>query len=69
MQPTRPPKSGCGSCRKSPTRRPRLTKSRYGSGLTQPGEYGLFTILREYSANKDESYLSDSARRMIGALA
>lgn len=37
-------------------------------GLTQPGEYALFTILREYSANKDESYLSDSARRMIAHL-
>lgn len=37
-------------------------------GLTQPGEYDLFTILREYSANKDEVYLSDCARRMIAHL-
>ena len=34
-------------------------------GLTQPGEYALFTILREYSENKDETYLSDCARRMV----
>ena len=34
-------------------------------GLTQPGEYGLFTVLREYSANKDEAYLADCARRMV----
>lgn len=37
-------------------------------GLTQPGEYGLFTILREYSANQDEAYLSDCARRMVAHL-
>jgi type I restriction enzyme R subunit len=37
-------------------------------GLTQPGEYDLFTILREYSANRDEVYLSDCARRMIAHL-
>lgn len=36
--------------------------------LTQPGEYGLFTILREFSSNKDETYLSNSARRMIAHL-
>jgi type I restriction enzyme R subunit len=34
-------------------------------GLTQPGEYGLFTVLREYSADKDEAYLADCARRMV----
>ena len=37
-------------------------------GLTQPGEYGLFTILREYSASKDEAYVADCARRMVAHL-
>jgi len=37
-------------------------------GLTQPDEYALFTILREYSENQDEAYLSDCARRMVGHL-
>jgi type I restriction enzyme R subunit len=37
-------------------------------GLTLPGEYGVFTVLREYSANKDESYLADCARRMVSHL-
>lgn len=37
-------------------------------GLTQPGEYGLFTVLREYSANKNEAYLADCARRMVAHL-
>jgi type I restriction enzyme, R subunit len=37
-------------------------------GLTQPGEYGLFTVLREYSASKDEAYLADCARRMVAHL-
>ncbi|MBY4897225.1 type I restriction endonuclease subunit R [Cupriavidus sp. AU9028] len=37
-------------------------------GLTQPGEYGVFTVLREYSANEDESYLADCARRMVAHL-
>jgi type I restriction enzyme, R subunit len=37
-------------------------------GLTQPGEYGLFTVLREYSASKDEPYLADCARRMVAHL-
>lgn len=36
--------------------------------LTQPGEYGLFTVLREYSANPEEDYLAESARRMVGHL-
>lgn len=34
-------------------------------GLTQRGEYALFTILREFSINKDEAYLADCARRMV----
>ncbi|MDR1854643.1 MAG: type I restriction endonuclease subunit R [Azoarcus sp.] len=37
-------------------------------GLTQPGEYGVFTVLREYAANKDEAYLADCARRMVAHL-
>lgn len=37
-------------------------------GLTKPGEYGLFTVLREYSASKDEAYLADCARRMVAHL-
>ena len=36
--------------------------------LTQPGEYGLFTILRAHSATKDEVYLADCARRMVAHL-
>lgn len=36
--------------------------------LTQPGEYGLFTVLREFSTNKDETYLSNCTRRMIAHL-
>ena len=34
----------------------------------QPGEYGLFTVLREYSTSKDEAYLADCARRMVAHL-
>jgi type I restriction enzyme R subunit len=37
-------------------------------GLSRPGEYGLFTVLREYSASKDETYLADCARRMVAHL-
>jgi type I restriction enzyme, R subunit len=37
-------------------------------GLTRPGEFGLFTVLREYSASKDEAYLADCARRMVAHL-
>lgn len=37
-------------------------------GLTQPGEYALFVILREHSASKDEAYLCDCARQLIGHL-
>jgi type I restriction enzyme R subunit len=36
--------------------------------LTRPGEYGLFTVLREYSTSKDEAYLADCARRMVAHL-
>ncbi len=33
--------------------------------LSRPGEYDLFTVLREYSTNKEEVYLSECARRMV----
>jgi type I restriction enzyme R subunit len=36
--------------------------------LTQTGEYAMFTVLREFSQNKDEAYLSDCSRIMIGHL-
>lgn len=36
--------------------------------LTQPGEYGLFSVLREYAPNKDEAYVADCARRMVAHL-
>jgi type I restriction enzyme R subunit len=36
--------------------------------LTQPGEYGLFTILRAHAPRADEAYLADCARRMIAHL-
>ncbi len=34
-------------------------------GLTQPGEHGLFTILRAHASSADEEYLADCARRMV----
>jgi type I restriction enzyme, R subunit len=37
-------------------------------GLTQPGEYGLFTILRAHAPAADETYLAGCARRMVGHL-
>ncbi len=37
-------------------------------GLTESGEYAVFTILREFSANKDEAYLSGCARRLVAHL-
>jgi len=36
--------------------------------LIQTGEYAMFTVLREFSQNKDEAYLSDCSRIMIGHL-
>jgi len=33
--------------------------------LAQPGEYELFTVLRNCAAPQEESYLADCARRMI----
>jgi type I restriction enzyme R subunit len=36
--------------------------------LTQPGEYELFTVLRNYAATQEESYLADCAKRMIAHL-
>src|SRR5262249_39474496 len=37
-------------------------------GLTQPGEYGLFTILRAHASRASEATLADCARRMIAHL-
>jgi type I restriction enzyme, R subunit len=36
--------------------------------LTQPGEYGLFTILRAHAGAANESYVADCARRMVAHL-
>jgi len=36
--------------------------------LKNPGEHELFVVLRAYAQTKDENYLADSARRMIGHL-
>ncbi|MYG36050.1 MAG: type I restriction endonuclease subunit R [Gemmatimonadetes bacterium] len=37
-------------------------------GLTQPGEYGLFTILRAHTSATDETYIAGCARDMVGHL-
>ena len=37
-------------------------------GLIQPGEYGLFTVLRAHAPSTDESYMADCARRMVDHL-
>lgn len=34
-------------------------------GLTQPGEHGVFSVLREHSKSSDEAYLADCARQMV----
>ncbi|MGH7088300.1 MAG: hypothetical protein ACREE4_16535 [Stellaceae bacterium] len=36
--------------------------------LTQPGEYGLYTVMRAQAPSADEAYLADCARRMVGHL-
>ena len=36
--------------------------------LTQPGEYGLFTVLRACSTNSGSLYLADCARRLVAYL-
>ena len=36
--------------------------------LTQPGEYGLFTVLRVHASSTDETYLADCSRRMVDHL-
>lgn len=33
--------------------------------LTRPGEYDLFSVLREFSSDKDEAYLSACARQLV----
>lgn len=37
-------------------------------GLTQPGEYELFGILRAISESTDEKYVAECAKKMIGHL-
>ena len=37
-------------------------------GLTQPGEYGMFTILRGHTSTTDETYIAECARNMVGHL-
>jgi type I restriction enzyme R subunit len=37
-------------------------------GLTEPGEYGLFTILRAHASGAAEDYVGDCARRMVAHL-
>lgn len=36
--------------------------------LTRPGEYGLFTVLREHAGAQDDAYLAGCARRMMAHL-
>ena len=36
--------------------------------LTAPGEYGLFTVLRELAAAQNDQYVADCARRMLAHL-
>jgi type I restriction enzyme R subunit len=36
--------------------------------LTNPGEYGLFTVLRAYATKSDDAYLAECARRMVAHL-
>ena len=36
--------------------------------LTQPGEHGLFTILRAHAPAAGEAYIADCARRMVAHL-
>jgi type I restriction enzyme R subunit len=37
-------------------------------GLTQPGEYGLYAILRAHAPAPDEAYVAECARRMVAHL-
>jgi type I restriction enzyme R subunit len=37
-------------------------------GLTQPGEYGLFTVLRAHAPGAEEAYVADCARLMVAHL-
>ena len=37
-------------------------------GLTQPGEYGLYTVLRAFASTDDETAIADCARRMVAHL-
>jgi type I restriction enzyme, R subunit len=37
-------------------------------GLTQPGEYGVFSVLREHTKATDEAYLAECSRQMVAYL-
>jgi type I restriction enzyme R subunit len=37
-------------------------------GLTNPGEYGLYTVLRAHSSSDDDVYVADCARAMVAHL-
>jgi type I restriction enzyme R subunit len=37
-------------------------------GLTGPGEYGVYSVLREHGATLDETFLCDCARQMVAYL-
>ena len=37
-------------------------------GLTQPGEYELFTILRAHASSTDRTYIADCSRRIVAHL-
>lgn len=37
-------------------------------GLTQPGEYPLFNVLRKFSSTGDEAFIAECARKMIAHL-
>ena len=51
--------------RESADERSRRQAEPHRLNLTRPGEYDLFAVLREFSADKDEAYLSDCARRLV----
>jgi type I restriction enzyme R subunit len=36
--------------------------------LKEPGEYGLFSVLREFAGEKDKNYVADCARKMVAHL-
>jgi type I restriction enzyme R subunit len=36
--------------------------------LKERGEYGLFSVLREFAGEKDENYVADCARKIVAHL-